>query len=77
MLMLYLYHTFKFLCTNIHFKNEKKVFEYRLVTVSIFPRGVGVFKIFLGTLTTRRTIQELSNSPCLCLGQAIRWRGAF
>ena len=41
MLTLYLHHIFKFLCTNIHFKNEKKVIGYRLVTVLIFPRGVG------------------------------------
>ena len=30
MLTLYLQHIFKFLCTNIHFKNEKKVVGYRL-----------------------------------------------
>ena len=41
MLMLYLHHIFKFLSINIHFKNEKKVVGYRLVTVSIFPRGLG------------------------------------
>ena len=43
------------------------------------PMGkAGIFKIFLGTLTTRRTIQELSKFPCLCLGQAtIGWRKAF
>ena len=40
MLTLYLHHIFKFLCTNIPFKNEKKVVGYRLGTVSIFLRDV-------------------------------------
>ena len=41
MLTLYLQRVLKLLCTNIPFKNEKKVVGYRLGTVSIFPRGVG------------------------------------
>ena len=41
MLTLYLQYIFKFLCTNIPFKNEKKLVGHRLGTVSIFPRGVG------------------------------------
>ena len=41
MLTFYLQHVFKFLCTNIPFKNEKTVVGYSLGTVSIFPRGVG------------------------------------
>ena len=40
MLTLYLQHILKFLCTNILFKSEKKLFRYSLGTVSIFPRGV-------------------------------------
>ena len=41
MLTLFLQHIFKFLCTNVPFKNEKKVVGYWLGTVSIFPRGIG------------------------------------
>ena len=37
MFTLYLQHIFKFLCTKIPFKNEKKVVGHSLCTVSIFP----------------------------------------
>ena len=36
MLALYLQHIFKFLCTNIPFKNKKKMVGYRFGKVSIF-----------------------------------------